>query len=124
MILVDTSSWIHFLRTDGNPVVRDRVRDALSNGRARLCPIVQLELWNGARGNREVQILKQFSSAIPELAINDAVWQLAYDMARRLRSKGVTIPAADVLIAACAKYHDASLESADSDFELIKMSNN
>ena len=48
MILVDTSSWIHFLRTDGNLVVRDRVCDALSHGQARLCPIVQLELWNGS----------------------------------------------------------------------------
>ena len=123
MILVDTSSWIHFLRTDGNLVVRDRVCDVLSHGQARLCPIVQLELWNGARGNREVQILKEFSFAIPEPAINSSVWQLAYEMARHLSSKGVMIPATDILTAACAKYHDASLESADSDFELIKSSN-
>ncbi len=119
MILVDTSSWIHFLRTDGNALARSRVLEALENGQARLCPIVQLELWNGARGKREIHILNQFASAIPELAINTAVWQLAYEMARQLRSRGVTIPATDVLIAACAKYHGAGLETTDSDFELI-----
>lgn len=123
MILVDTSSWIHFLRSDGDPVVRDRVREALINGQARLCPFVLLELWNGARGKRELQTLKQFSFDIPELAINDAVWQLAYEMARQLRSRGVTIAAADILIAACAKYHSAGLETADTDFELMKTLN-
>ncbi len=120
MILVDTSSWIHFLRTDGHPLARNRVLDALENGQARLCLIVQLELWNGARGKREIHILNQFASTIPELAINTAVWQLAYEMARQLRSRGVTIPATNVLIAACAKYHGASLETTDSDFELVK----
>lgn len=120
MILVDTSSWIHFLRTDGDPLARGRVLDALDNGQARLCPIVQLELWNGASGKREIHILNQFASTIPELAINTAVWQLAYETARQLRSRGITIPASDVLIAACAKYHGATLETTDSDFELIK----
>ena len=123
MILVDTSSRIHFFRIDGDPVVRSRVREALENGQARLCPMVLLELWNGARGEREIHILKQFASTIPELAIGAAVWQLAYKLARQLRSRGVTIPAADVLIAACAEYHNASLESTDTDFELIKISN-
>ena len=124
MILVDTSSWIHFLRTDGDPLARGRVRDALDNGQARLCPIVQLELWNGASGEREIHILEQFASTIPELDINAAVWQLAYKMARHLRSRGVTIPTADVLIAACAKYHGASLETSDTDFELIRTLDN
>ena len=78
MILVDTSSWIHFFRIDGDPVVRSRVREALENGQARLCPMVLLELWNGATGEREIHILKQFASTIPELAIGSAVWQLAY----------------------------------------------
>lgn len=121
MILVDTSSWIHFLRKDGDPVVRDRVLETLSNGKARLCPIVELELWNGARGKREYRILEEFAETIPRLAINSTVWLLANKMARQLRSQGVTIPASDVLIAACAKFHGAGLETADADFELIKV---
>lgn len=39
MVLVDTSSWIHFLRRNGNPAVRTRVERALKEGEACWCPI-------------------------------------------------------------------------------------
>ena len=36
------------LRPGGDPTVRARVEAALTTGQARWCPLVQLELWNGA----------------------------------------------------------------------------
>ena len=119
MILVDTSSWIHLLRPDGDPVVRARVEEALTTGRACWCQVVQLELWNGARGDRERKVLRRFADTLPELSIDSDVWRAAYDLARRSRSRGVTVPATDVLIAACAAHHGAAIESADTDFELL-----
>ena len=53
MILVDSSSWIHFLRPDGDAVVRARVSQALREGEACWCDMVRLELWNGAGGERK-----------------------------------------------------------------------
>ena len=41
----------------------------------------------------------------------------AYNLAHRAR--GVTVPAADVVIAASAHRHDAALESAYKDFERL-----
>lgn len=119
MVLVDTSSWIHMLRPNGDPAVRDRVTAALIGGQAYWCPPVQLELWNGARGQREAKILREFADALPELAIDEGVWRQAYDLARQARTRGVTVPAVDVLIAACARYHGAAIETADTDFELL-----
>ena len=119
MILIDTSSWIHLLRPDGDPEVRGRVEDALRSGDACWCPIVQLELWNGARGGHEQRVLQRFAEVLPALPIDEEVWSSAYDLARRARSRGVTVPAADVAIAACARRHGAGLESADADFELL-----
>ncbi len=119
MILVDTSSWIHFLRPQGDGPVRNRVENALINGEACWCPLVRLELWNGARGQKEQRVLKEFGQIIPELPINDEVWQRAVDMARIARARGITVPATDILIAACARQHDAAIEAADSDFDLI-----
>jgi predicted nucleic acid-binding protein len=95
MILVDTSSWIHFLRPDGDGDVRGRVESALRAGTARWCPLVRLELWNGAGGERERKVLREFERA------------------------GVTVPATDILIAACAGHHGAQLEHADGDFDAI-----
>ena len=78
-----------------------------------------LELWNGARGAQEQRVLRDFARTLPELRIDDGVWQAAYDLARRARAGGVTTPATDVLIAACARRHGAALEYADADFDLL-----
>lgn len=95
MILVDSSSWIHFLRPDGDRTVRARAQDALANGEACWCPLVRLELWNGAAGDRDRKILRDFEAVLPELAIDDQVWSAAYELARRARSAGATVPATD-----------------------------
>lgn len=87
------------------------------------------ELWqssaaengNGAAGDRDRNILRDFESVLPELAIDDEVWSGALELARRARSVGVSVPATDILIAACARRHGAALETADSDFELLPL---
>lgn len=112
MILVDTCSWIHMLRPGGDPAVRARVEATLANGEACWCPLVQLELWNGARGQRERRVLREFARTLPELPIDDAVWNESYDLARRARATGVTI-------LACARRYGVDIETADSDFELL-----
>lgn len=119
MILVDSSSWIHFLRPDGDRGVRERVVHALNDGEACWCSMVRLELWNGAGGERERSVLRQFERVIPELPIDAAVWAHAIQLARAARRAGVTVPATDLLIAACARHHGASIESADADFDAI-----
>lgn len=107
------------LRPDGDPAVRSRVEAALTTGQACWCPLVRLELWNGASGQQEQKVLRHFARTLPELPIDERVWQMACDLARRARAQGVTVPSTDVIIAACAQRHDTALESADTDFELL-----
>ncbi len=52
-VLVDTSVWIDALHRDGDPEVRAPVRRATAEGEAVLCDLVRLELWNGAGGAEE-----------------------------------------------------------------------
>lgn len=120
MTLIDTSSWIHLLRPSGDPAARNRVEALLRAGDACWCPIVQLELWNGARGDREKRVLRDFAAVLPDLPVDEVVWNAAYELARRARGRGVTVPATDVTIAACAQVHGAALESADSDFQWLR----
>jgi predicted nucleic acid-binding protein len=56
---------------------------------------------------------------LPELPITDAVWMDAFELARRARAAAVTIPATDLLIAACARHYSIELETTDSDFALL-----
>ena len=78
--------------------------------------MVRLELWNGAGGEREKKVLREFERLLPDLKIDEDVWGGACELARRARSAGVSVPATDLLIAACAKRHRADLEHSDSDF--------
>ena len=117
MVLIDTSSWIHFLRPDGDLRVRARVEAPLRSGAACWCPLVRLELWNGAGGERERKVLREFERIVPELAVTPEVWDLAYDLARRCRAAGATVPAAVLLIDACARHHGVALEHGDGDFD-------
>jgi len=119
VVLVDTSSWIHFLRPDGDSAVRARVDGLLRAGTAGWCTLVRLELWNGAGGERERKVLREFERLVPELAITAEVWNEACELARRCRAAGVTVPATDLLIAACARHHGAQLEQSDGDYEAI-----
>ena len=119
MVLVYTSSWIHMLRKDGDKGVRERVESLLEAGTACWCPMVRLELWNGARGDHDKKILREFERRLPELPISEKVWEVAYDVARRARTAGDTAPATDILIAACAEFHNVGVEHSDSDFDRL-----
>jgi predicted nucleic acid-binding protein len=119
LLLIDTSSWIHLLRPNGDPAIRSRVERALQSGDACWCSVIRLELWNGAGGDREKKVLRDFEKLLPELSIDDEVWRAAFELARRARTAGVSIPATDLLIAACARHHSADLEHADSDFTYL-----
>jgi predicted nucleic acid-binding protein len=120
MILVDSSSWIHMLRPNGDAAVRNRVVRSLETGEACWCPIIRLELWNGAGGDREKKVLREFERVLPELAIDQAVWTRAFDLARRARAAGLSLPVTDILIIACAQYHRAGIEHSDSDFSRLE----
>jgi predicted nucleic acid-binding protein len=95
------------------------VEDLLTSGDAAWCPLVRLELWNGARGDHERKVLREMENGLVSLEINAVVWDLACDLASRARTKGLTIPVSDLLVAACARHHGASVEHVDPHFDLI-----
>ena len=113
MTLIDSSAWIHSLRPHGNREVTERVRFLLETGEAAWCSMIRLELWNGARGEHEKRVLRDMERDLPELEVNHAVWLASYKLARKARKGGVTAPATDLLIAACARHHGVNIEHDD-----------
>jgi predicted nucleic acid-binding protein len=73
----------------------------------------------GARAQREGAVLRDLERALPELKIDDDVWAASFDLARRARANGITVPATDILIAARALHHGAGIETSDSDFDAL-----
>lgn len=118
-MLVDTSVWVHWLRPQGNQAIADKLDALLQAGLANWCAMVRLELWNGAAGAQEQKVLRGLGEWLPELPITAQVWGDACALARDARKAGVTAPATDVLILACARHHGVGLVHADSDFDRL-----
>ncbi len=103
MTLVDTSAWIEFLRGTGTPAAL-RVRELLDADEAAWCEMVVVELWNGASGAHRPK-LEALERAVHLASITAAVWTTARNLAASARSASLTIPSADLVIAARAKVH-------------------
>ncbi len=90
------------MRRDGDPEIRARVLALMQSGDAAWCDFVRLELWNGFRGAAERRQMEALEADITLLPTTDAVWTRSRALARRARTAGLTVPGADLLIAACA----------------------
>ncbi len=67
-------------------------------------------------------MISDFEQVLPELDITPEVWELACDLGRRARAKGLTVPNPDLLIEAVGRHHKVSVEAADAHFaELAKL---
>jgi len=73
----------------------------------------------GTRRCAELAWLRKLERDIHKAAIDDEVWSAAHALARRCRKAGVTVPATDLLIAACARHHGAESLHRDADFAQI-----
>jgi predicted nucleic acid-binding protein len=117
--LVDTSAWIEALRTSGDPAVRARISALTADDKVVLRDQVRLELWNGARSTADHRLLRHLEQQLEVVPTSPEVWMLACDYARAARVQGVTLPAADLLIAACANYHGLGLIHQDAHYERL-----
>ena len=114
MKLVDTSSWVDALRHNGNDEVRQRVHQLLGAGTAAWCDLVRVELWHGVRGPAERKMVEALEADVILLPTTEAVWEKARELARRSRAKGLTVPAGDLIVAACAWEHGVEMEHHDA----------
>jgi predicted nucleic acid-binding protein len=119
LTLIDTSSWVEALRREGDSLVRERVYQLLVEGRAVWCDMVLLELWNGARGDYEKKRLDELEREMVCLPTIPAVWEKARSLARLCRVKGLTVPATDLSIVACALTHRVGVEYQDAHFAAV-----
>lgn len=120
MKLIDTSSWVEALRHNGDAEVRQRVQILLQGAEAAWCDLVRVELWNGLRGPAERRMMEQLEADVILLPTTDKVWEKSRELARRCRSKGLTVPATDLLIAACAWEHGVDIEHRDAHLAALR----
>jgi predicted nucleic acid-binding protein len=118
LFLVDTSAWLYALRKEFNPALKDRLGHLIKENRVLTAGIIKLEILGGTKTEIEFQRLKKRLDAFEECETDTSLWGKAFDLAFQLRRKGVTIPYTDILIAATAQAHEATLLHVDAHFDL------
>ncbi|GIX28429.1 MAG: twitching motility protein PilT [Burkholderiales bacterium] len=119
MILVDTSVWIDWLRRKATAAAR-ALDQLLDQEDLALAPVVLQELLQGARGPRELEVLRSHFASLPMLQASVDTYAAAGALYARCRWEGFTPRSPhDCLIACLAIEHRAALLHDDRDFESL-----
>ncbi len=87
---------------------------------AGICGVTVAEVLAGARDVQEREKSVELFSNFVRVPIDDAVWDLAGDIAVKLRQQGTPLMLADVAIAATAIHHHIALWTRDGHFERVR----
>ncbi len=117
-VLVDTSAWIEFFRKK-EPWFG--AVTALMDERRICCSgIILAELIQGAKSDRELEVLRDFRHVFEFLDESTDRWQAAGELSHALRRKGKSIGLSDCYLAVSARQHNVKLLTLDRHFDAIK----
>jgi predicted nucleic acid-binding protein len=124
LFLIDKSA---LARAERNATAREAFLALDEEGVVATCDIIDLEVGYSARNRAEYErIWTARNQAFRSLPITPEVTRRARDLQRRLAASGkhrvAGVP--DLLIAACAEQHGATVVHYDSDFDIIAVVTN
>lgn len=118
MIFVDTSVWVAALR-DGASAEAVHLRTLLDADEVGLAAPVRLEILSGA-SRRDRGRLRATLDALPLFLPGEGTWDRMDQWVNRAGDAGERFGLADLLVAAVAADHGASLWSNDHDFTRMR----
>lgn len=116
--LIDTSAWIEYLNKTSHPISKE-IESALLLNTAVTSQIILAELLQGAKSEKEVDLILDLPSVVKILEDGPSTWQEAGLLANKLRKEGKTLPLIDCFLAVLAQEHKASILSLDKHFKLL-----
>jgi predicted nucleic acid-binding protein len=120
MYLIDTSVWINIFR-DKTGIKRKQLENLIKDNPFFLSRFTQMELLQGAKNEREWELLETYLHDQDYLIENDLIFVNSARIFYDLRRKGLTVRSSiDCCIAALALTYDVILVHNDKDFEIIK----
>ena len=118
-ILIDTSAWIVGFKKTGHPALKEFLKYCISSGFAATCPVVILELLQGCKTEAERNNLRIKLECLDVFPITPPTWERIYALVFSLGRADLTLPTADLIIAAVALEHDAIVLHQDQHYEMI-----
>jgi predicted nucleic acid-binding protein len=115
MILIDTSVLIDYLRSK-DPALWTKIQTHDS----AICGIVRGEILAGARNPGDRARLLLMLNSLAQATTSELIWNSVGDYAAELRSQGVNVPLADIVIATLAIDHNVELWTRDGHFANVQ----
>jgi predicted nucleic acid-binding protein len=115
MVLVDTSVWIAFFR-EGSSSAAKKLDALLEEGEVCICGLIEAELLPGLHRKDRARV-RALMAGLPCLETAADIWNDIADIQERSLAQGLgpfSIP--DLIVAAVALRHKASLFSLDKHF--------
>lgn len=117
-VLVDTSAWIEFFRK--KEPWYSAISGLMDDKRVCCSGIVLAELIQGAKSEKELEVLRDFRHVFEFLDESVDLWQAAGELSNSLQRKGKSIGLSDCYLAAAAKAHKVKISTLDKHFNVIK----
>jgi predicted nucleic acid-binding protein len=117
-ILVDTSAWIGFFRK--KEPWYSAVSGLMDDKRICCSGIILAELMQGAKSEKELEVLRDFRHVFEFLDESVDLWQSAGELCNSLLRKGKSVGLSDCYLAASAKAHKVKILTIDKHFAVIK----
>ncbi len=114
MILVDTSVVIDYTRGQD-----PKLQALLLALPVTLCGLTRAEVLCGSRDPAHRQILLRALAAFQFVSIPDTLWDAVGDNLAALRSKGITVPLPDAVIATLGIENDIEVWARDPHFPMM-----
>jgi predicted nucleic acid-binding protein len=99
--------------------MKKQITILLDEDRVAIAGPILIELIQGTRNEEEKEKVNEYVKGLHWLPVTDDHWHQSADFAFKLRRKGITSSAIDVLIATLAIDYLCSLLHKDSDFDQI-----
>lgn len=117
LILPDSNVYIDAIRADADPFQQFTAH--LEEWEFGTCGMIVMEVCRGFRVPRVLHRFRDRFSTMIYIPTTNAVWERATQLAWSLDRRGQTLPAQDLIIAACALHADATVLTNDAHFHSI-----
>jgi predicted nucleic acid-binding protein len=113
--LIDSSLWIHFTRARSPRALKLFIAPHVLDPEAAVAEPIMFEILRHATPT-EARALTDYFQAMPILKTPPDLWTIATHLGQSCKKSGVNAGSIDLLIAAVAMHHDATLITFDHDF--------
>jgi predicted nucleic acid-binding protein len=117
LIIPDSNVFINATRAGLDPFVEFGAH--VEEWEFATCGMIVLEVTRGLRFPKVLQSFRERFAVMIYLPTTNQIWERAAQLAWSLDRQGITLPAQDLLIAACALQADAAVLTYDAHFSSI-----